>query len=96
MDRILIEKITEIVLSKIQNQAAYLPLSDEEIKDWERIDFTVSSATAACEANQSTRPLSENELRHWGELSQSFQAIPSPKGRIPDEGGQVYFRQYIK
>ncbi|KMY53780.1 hypothetical protein AC623_07170 [Bacillus sp. FJAT-27231] len=95
MDRILIEKITEMVLSKIQNDTTYLPLSDAELTDWKRLDLNGLSCLPTCETSNEARPLTEEELRDWDTLNAFFQTSPHPHASRPAEKKQIQFHKYV-
>ena len=73
----LVEKITRLVLSKLQesNESLPRPLSEAELKRWQEIssllhgEETVSLAPE--EANQ-LRPLTAVELQQWEQISASL------------------------
>jgi hypothetical protein len=73
----LIEKITRLVLAKLNESVEPLPLTDEEIKRWNEISCLFQAfnavSTTIVESSQLAR-LSEEELRQWEQISASFSA----------------------
>lgn len=80
MDAHLIEKITRLVMAKLEEEKKTIsdcsktewervPLSDKELMQWERI---TNSLMYMDDSNQQTigfEPLSEEEIRKWKQLS---------------------------
>lgn len=74
MDQNLVEKITKLVLSKLEESSEFRPLTSEELSDWNSLNlFSASSQKATANACQShITPLSEAELTAWKEISFSI------------------------
>jgi len=71
MDRNLIEKITRLVVSKLEEQAEHRPLTDEEIKRWNEI--TSSMKVTENKRRQSTlTPLTDKEIEVWNSITSSM------------------------
>jgi hypothetical protein len=93
----LVEKITRLVLSKLQesNESLPGPLSEEELKRWQDVSLLLHGeetvSLAAEEANQ-LRSLTSEELQQWERISASLKAT-EPTANISYENTNMYTPQ---
>ncbi|HWI48433.1 MAG TPA: hypothetical protein VNU45_09455 [Rummeliibacillus sp.] len=94
MDPALIEKITRMVIDKLENQKSIQALTDVEIEDWLQndLDFNVKNTTNPNKNNFDT-PLSAAEIHNWmnHDLLQPFLTSNEEKQNIID---YVKFSKY--
>ncbi|MCG5253361.1 hypothetical protein [Brevibacillus agri] len=87
MDSVLVEKITRLVLAKLEERPTALPLTPEELRRWQDISASIQGTKAANPAaDAAPRPLSREELKRWNEITASMQGTKA--------GGQVTFYRY--
>ncbi|MGG1658016.1 hypothetical protein [Brevibacillus sp. NRS-1366] len=84
MDSVLVEKITRLVLAKLEERPSVHHLSAEEIKHWNDITLSIQGAKIANTSFDSAAlPLSNAEIKRWNEITASMQGTR--------ERGQVTF-----
>jgi len=88
MDQEFVEKITRLVLSKLEKFSDLPPLSDEEIERWNTISATLQGAMET--TNSQAMPLSQDEIKRWEEITVHFKETNQPR----KEMNQVVFHRY--
>lgn len=71
----LVEKITRMVLSKLNEHSESLPLSEEEMKRWNEISPLINPVYATAPPMDkwlNLTPLSEEEIKLWEKIGSSF------------------------
>lgn len=96
MDRNLIEKITRLVVSKLEEQAEYCPLTDEEIKTWNEITSTMQ-VTDKTKGQSTFTPLTDEEIEVWNSITSSMKDTMTTASFRGEEQGkeQVKFIQQV-
>ncbi|WCK52592.1 hypothetical protein PP175_14235 [Aneurinibacillus sp. Ricciae_BoGa-3] len=102
MDPALVEKITRLVLSKLEEYVEYAPLTEEEMKTWRDITSSMEVTKMSAlplEAYAEYLPLTQEDIKIWKDITSSIEATKhtkhsSPEGERAD--GQVKFYQYYQ
>ncbi|WP_216828740.1 hypothetical protein [Alkalihalobacterium elongatum] len=97
MDRTLVEKITRMVIEKLEEHSSYRPLSKEEINKWDEISSVFETRKTVESTVEVNSPLSERELRRWSEITASLEkkkeeAITSAQNT--NENNLIRFNRY--
>nr|WP_245590387.1 hypothetical protein [Aneurinibacillus terranovensis] len=101
MDQTLVEKITRLVLSKLEEYSEYPPLTEEEMKIWSDITCSMEvtkMAKPTLEEYSEYLPLTQEDLKIWNDITSSMEVTKITKHSSPEEergNGQVkFYRNY--
>lgn len=98
VDLSLVEKITKMVLSELQDWKEpknFPPLTKEELEKWQEISLTLHHKKICSLPTESERtylPLTEDEVKRWSVITAHF---VQPTKEVDNQNGQVkFYRTY--
>jgi hypothetical protein len=77
MDQELVEKITKLVLSKLEEYTNpslehYVPLTQEELKKWDEISIEFANKQkSSVREHPEYKPLTQEEIKKWNQFTSS-------------------------
>lgn len=91
MDAKLVEEITRLVLSKLEEYSEptisfdYPPLTEEEVKEWNEVSSAIKFSKGTNEVPSYLAPLTNEELKIWNVLSDKIGFQKSPNTRVAEQ-----------